>query len=156
MPMMMDRDHSGGGHCNCKLCLKPGDRRTLRGPYRADEDRQWREDVRDLPQGESWMHDMFNAYYAHDGGGKWDDKLLDTLPYWMAIKYLDEGFDGPDQLPPGFNGAWSTFSAHALLMRNADRMRRAHTTLGTLVRAAEGSRYAAALVNHPRFERVIR
>lgn len=145
MGMMMDRHPSG--YCVCDRCATRDYRESTRGSYRAREEREWREDMRDLPQGESWIGEMLEI--ASFSGVPAAD-----LSYWDAMDCLEE-INDDYPTPPGFNGVWSTDSAHALLMRTNDRMVRVHTSLRTLTRAAEGGRFASALVRCPKFERVI-
>lgn len=102
MAMMMGR--RPGGACMCKLCVPPKYRGHpgIRGSYRATENRTWREDVRDLPQGESWLDFMLdNASFGGVPAAR--------LSYWEAMDCLEEIHEGYPT-PPGFDGAWSTES----------------------------------------------
>lgn len=145
MAMMMDR--SPHGYCCCKVCVPPKYRQQVRSVYRARERRAWREDVRDLDQGHSPLSEALEIT-------SFSGVPATGLSYWEAMDLIEE-IDEDYPTPPGFDGEWSTDSAHVLLMRKRNRMNRVHDSLRTLERAVAGNRYAKAAVKHPRFERVV-
>lgn len=104
--------------CGCHTCRDSTPHAN--GQNRLREEREWREDVRELPQGQAWLDEIFEA------------EGLSDLPYWEAVDRFEAMYDGPDVLPPGFAGTWSTEGAHTVLMAKADKLRSLHKSLSRM------------------------
>ena len=134
-----------GRHCRC--CNIDWAVREHKHSARQAEKRAWVKDALDLDQGESWLGDMLEI-------ASFSGTPASSLSYWEATGLLEEIQDDYPT-PSGFDGSWSTESAHVVLMRKRDRMGRVHDSLSLLERAERGCEYAQSLVKHPQFERVV-
>lgn len=96
--MLMSRRSSG--LCLCKMCVPPKHRKRVRGTYRATANRSWRQDVRDLDQGQSWLGEELEILSL-------SGTPASELSYWEAMDRIEDISDSYP-LPYGFDGTWSS------------------------------------------------